>query len=108
MGYFKRKHTKKKGKRGTKKYRGGAPGDDLDERLKATRAELDTKTASLNTLMQRIPPPTIQELIDAGNNLMRATEAYEEVVDKLNAAYIELQTLRNPVANRPVNSGAQM
>jgi hypothetical protein len=105
MGYFKRKQTKKKGKKGTKKYRGGAPGDDLDERLKATRAELDTKTASLNTLMQG--SPSIQDLIDAGNNLMRATEAYEEVVNEVNEARINLIALQNPRANKPNTNDVQ-
>jgi len=38
MGYFKRKQTKKKGKRGTKKYRGGAANAPVPANANAAKA----------------------------------------------------------------------
>ena len=100
MGYFKRKRTNKRNKkRGTKRYRGGAPDVELDKKLSDARRELETKSALLQTLIAS-GTVTVEQLIEAGNNLLAATTAYEAVVEEMKNALI---ILRNPTANNPTN-----
>jgi hypothetical protein len=89
MGYFKRKQTKKKGKRGTKKYRGGmsaVPAPNSGPEKETLKKELVTHFETLKSELDTL----ITDLTEAN------FETVKTHMDSISAKFLEYKKLVVP------------